>query len=150
MSNEFEKVRKAAIINRVIKYCVCLGIPAGIMIAVMIDQGEITVRNLFGFVLGFAIIYGMVSVLWASLVKNKAYAQYVSLYKKELIQAALNGNPLYEQMKFDYNCGVKPEIVNQTGLITANRFFSDCFLSGEYNGVSFFQADVRNVRGEHR
>ncbi len=148
MSNELEQLRKAAIKSRVIKYCVCLGIPVLCMAMFASGQGEITVGTFFGFIMGVAILYGFASVLWAAIAKNRAYAQYVSLYKKEMIQAALNGSTLYEQMEFDYNCGIKPEIVNQTGLITASRFFSDCYLSGVYNGVSFFQADVRNVRGQ--
>lgn len=150
MSNELERLRKAAIVNRVIKYCVCFGAPILVVIAANVYVGEITVKTILGSIIGFAVVYGMASMLWAGIANNKAYAQYVSLYKKEMIQAALNGSPLYEQMQFDYNCGLKPEFVNQTGLIKANSFFSDCYLSGKYNGVSFFQADVRNVSGEHR
>lgn len=75
ISRELEKARKAAITNRVIRHCVCFGIPAIVMIKMMLNAGEITAKTTLGFVIGFAIIYGVVSSLWAILFKNKAYTQ---------------------------------------------------------------------------
>lgn len=145
MSPEFELVRKAAIINRTIRHIVCFGIPVLVVGNLLKDVDEFSFKILLGIVIGFSITYGVTSGLWAIIFKNRAYARFVSLYKKEMVLAALNGSQLYEQQEFDYNSGLKGEFINRTGLVTANRLFSDCYLSGVYNGVNFFQADVRNV-----
>lgn len=40
----------------------------------------------------------------------------------------------------EYDCGISENAVNESGLISANKFFLDCFISGKYNGISFVQA----------
>lgn len=145
MSNELEQARKAAIINRVIKYVVCLGIPALIIGNMIADAGKFTGKTLLGCIIGFSIIYFVVSAFWGILAKNRAYAKFISLYKKEMIESALNGGELYENMEFDHESGINPDLINGTGMITACKLFTDCYLSGTYNGVSFIQADVRNL-----
>ncbi len=139
MSQELEKARKAAIMNRVIKYAICFGLP------------------LFGFLFGIAeenfwvgvgaylLFCFILSSLWAFLSKNKALAQYRSLFKKEMIELALNGGTIYENMEYQYDAGIDPQIVNRSGLLTTDRYFSDCYISATYQGVKFVQADIRNV-----
>ncbi len=145
MSPEFEQARKAAIINRTIRHIVCFGIPALVVGNLLKNVDGFSFKILMGTIIGFSITYGVTSSVWAILFKNRAYARFISLYKKEMVLAALNGSRLYEQQEFAYDCGLKAEFINRTGLVTASKLFSDCYLSGVYNGVNFFQADVRNV-----
>ncbi len=148
MSNELQKARKAAIINRVLRYGICLGIPIIVVAAVLATYEEINGANIIAAIAAVAISFGVMSVLWASIAKNKAYAEFITLYKKEMIENAVRGSQLYEQMEFDYNSGMNPDVVRSTGVFTVNRYFSNCYMSGIHNNVSFFQADIRNVRGE--
>lgn len=136
-----EKVRKAAIINRVTKYVVCIGIPLLIGIWAGISQEEF-ISGLAGFIFPWMFI----STLWAKLAKNRALAEYRSTFKKVLIESALNGGALYEDMEFEYDAGLQPALIFKSGLFTTDKYFSDCYLSGVTDGVKFIQADVRNVR----
>lgn len=75
---------------------------------------------------------------------NRAHKEFVSLFKKEMIMSALDGNDLFEDMKFDYNIGFDVQTMNDSGMFELNRFHSDCLLQGKYRGVNFVQADVHN------
>ena len=141
MSEELERARKAAIMNRVMKYVVVYGIPI-LLLFVGMQEDTLTGMGLM------FMAYLFLSMLWAIIAKNTAYAKFIMLYKKELITNALGCGELYENMEFNYDCGMNPEVVSKTWFLSVNRFFSNCFLSGTYNGKSFFQADIRNVRGE--
>ncbi len=143
MSKELEAARSAAIRSKIIGYVVCAVFP--FLMAVYAIAEEESVFMAIGM---FVVFYCVVRVLYATVSKNKAYAKFVTLYKKEMITTALNGSQLYDELNFDFESGIDPNVVNRTGLITANRFFSDCYMSGVHNGTRFVQADVRNVRGE--
>lgn len=143
MSKELEAARSAAIRSKIIGYVVCAIFP--LLMAFYAIAEEESVPLGIGM---FVVFYCVVRVLYAAVSKNKAYAKFVTLYKKEMITTALNGSQLYDELNFDFESGIDPNVVNRTGLITANRFFSDCYMSGVYNGTRFIQADVRNVRGE--
>jgi len=138
---KLEKIRKAAVLNRVAKYVVCFGIPIlfGILFGTSYDDILIGIGC-------FIFFYFLLATLWAKLSKNSALAEYRSTYKKVLIESALNGNSLYENMEFEYDAGIQPTLIFKSGLFTTDRYFSDCYLSGTYDGVNFFQADVRNIR----
>lgn len=141
MSESLKKARSAAVRELIVKIIICiivgcLGFFAGIQ--------ESTVWAFVMFVIAFGIGWWAYSIL----AKNKAYAAFVSLYKKEMIESALNGNSVFDEMNFEYDCGMNPSAVDESGLISADKFFSDCFIRGRYNGVEFVQADVRNLRGE--
>ncbi len=136
-----EKIRKAAILNRVTKYVVCYGLPLLLGILVGTSQDEfITGAACFVFPCMF------LSTLWAKLAKNRALAQYRSTFKKVLIESALNGGALYEDMEFEYDAGLQPALIFKSGLFNTDKYFSDCYLSGVSDGVKFIQADVRNLR----
>lgn len=143
MSKELESARSAAIRSKLIGYVVCAIFP--LLIAIYAITEEESVLMGVGM---FVVFYSMARVLYAAVSKNKAYAQFVSLYKKEMITSALNGVQLYEEINYDFASGINPNVVNGTGMLTTNRFFSDCYMSGLHNGVRFVQADIRNVRGE--
>ena len=142
MSKELEAARKAAILNRVMKWVVCLGLPL-IAVIIGIVQKDAGVAAGGGFIV-FIIVYS----LWAFLAKNKALARFRSMYKKEMIELALNGGALYENMEFQYNAGLTPDFVRGSGLVSANKFFSDCYISGDFNGIKFYQSDIRNIRAD--
>lgn len=136
-----EKIRKAAILNRVTKYVVCYGIPLliGILVGTANDD----------FLMGagcFVFPCVLISTLWAKLAKNRALAEYRSTFKKVLIESALNGGTLYEDMEFEYDAGFQPALIFKSGLFTTDKYYSDCYLSGVSDGVKFMQADVRNLR----
>ena len=139
MSQELERARKAAIANRMIRYTVCFGLPLLGFIFGMVEEGFLVGVGVY------ILFCGILSSLWAFLVKNKALAQYRALFKKEMIELALNGGMLYENMEYQYDAGINPQIVNGSGLLTTDRFYSDCYISATYNGVKFIQADIRNV-----
>lgn len=141
MSEALKKARAAAITERVIKIVVCAVIGA---LGSFLASKEGAVMALIGFVIGFAIGWWAYSILG----RNRKYAAFVSLYKKEMIDTALRGSYLFDEMQFQYNCGINPEAVNESGLISARLLFSDCFLSGKYRDIAFVQADVRNARGQ--
>lgn len=143
MNDALEQARKKAILNRVIMYFVKFGIPLIFGIIFGISEGE--------FVSGlgcFVVLSFFSSGIWSICAKNKAYAEYIMVYKKEMIQRAMGAGQIYENMDFRYDVGVNPDIVRQTGFLSVNRFFSNCFISGTYDGISFFQGDIRNVRGQ--
>lgn len=143
MSKELEAARSAAIRSKIIGYVVCAIFPLLIAIYAITEE-----ESIFMGIGMFVVFYCMARVLYAAVCKNKAYAQFVTLYKKEMITEALNGAQLYDELNFDFESGIDPNVVNRTGLITANRYFSDCYMSGVHNGTRFIQAAVRNVRGE--
>ncbi len=141
MSTEFEQARKAAILEKCLKYGICVGIPVILFFIGLTDE---LITGLAGLFFG----YTFLSMLWATFAKNKAYAKFIMLYKKELITRALGCGEIYENMEFNYDSGLNPKFVCQTGFLSADRFFSNCYLSGCHEGKSFFQSDIRNVRGE--
>jgi hypothetical protein len=122
MSDELEKARKAAIINRVLKYFVCYGLP---FIFFLIGRQEDTLTGMGCLLMS----YMFLSMLWAVFSKNRAYANFIMLYKKEMINRALGAGYLYENMQFNYDMGLNPDLVLHTGFLSANRFFSNCYLS---------------------
>lgn len=142
MSPEFEAARKAAIMNRVLKWVICLGIPLLVVIlGISIKDGAIAGG---GGIFTFIIVHS----LWGFLSKNRALAIFRSMYKREMITMVLNGGVLYENMTIDYNAGMNPGFVAKSGLLGTDKFFSDCYISGVFNGVQFYQADIRNVRAD--
>ena len=142
MSQEFEQVRRAAIMNRVLKWVICLGIPfLVVLLGIAMKDGAIAGG---GGIFTFIIVHS----LWAYLAKNRALAVFRSMYKKEMIERALNGGVLYENMTIDYNAGMNPGFVAKSGMLGTDKFFSDCYISGVFNGVQFYQADIRNVRAD--
>lgn len=140
MNEELEKARRAAIMNRVSKYAICYGLP--LILGIMYGRAE---EDFFSGLVCFFFPSLFLSYFWAHFAKNHALAQYRATYKKVLIESALRGASLYEDMEFAYDAGVKPQIVFNSGLLNVNSFYSDCYLSGVYEGVEFFQADIRNV-----
>ena len=42
----------------------------------------------------------------------------------------------------------KAAILRGSGLVSANKFFSDCYISGDFNGIKFYQSDIRNIRAD--
>lgn len=140
MKNELAIARKEAITSLVKKIILCIA--AGVLGALCVKNEGSLILSFLGFVIFAGIAWYVVS----RLSKNTAYARFVTLYKSSIIQSALNGGALYEDMEFEPDCGLSAELVNSTGMITANKFFSNCFLSGTYSGIQFCQAEVRNVR----
>lgn len=137
--NNLEKLRQKALISKVISW----GIYPLLFILVMAGTKD------FAGALGVALIFGsLVRMLYVTFSKNRAYTEFVQAYKKELVTMALNGGQLYGDMQIDFERGIVPQAVTDSGMLSANRFYSDCFISASYNGVSFVQSDVRNVRGE--
>lgn len=143
MNDTLEKARAAALKERATKIIVC---------AVVGFLGFISVvrQNLILGLAGFAISFLFCWTIYSVLSKNRAYAAFVSLYKKEMINTALGGGQIFEEMQFDYNCGVNSKAINDSGMISADQLFSDCFISGKYRGISFIQADVRNIRRDRQ
>lgn len=141
MSEELKKARIAALMERTIKIVICVAVGC---LGYWAELDEGMVMSMVGFAVGFAICWWAYSILE----RNRAYAVFISLYKKEMIETALQGSYVFDEIKLEYNCGISEDAVNESGLISANNFFSDCFISGKYNGISFIQADVHNVRGE--
>lgn len=141
MSKEFEKARATAIRALIIKIAVC---------AVIGCLGFLTgaEENIALAFIMYAVAFGIGWWAYSILAKNRAYAKFVSIYKKEMIEMALNGSLLFDEMNFEYDCGINPDAVDESGLISTEKFFSDCLIRGSYNGVPFIQADVRNLRGE--
>lgn len=141
MGKELRKARIAAFTERFIKIAICAAVGC---YGYYVKSEEGTVMALVTFAISFSVCWWAYSILKT----NKAYAAFASLYKKELITSALYGNVLFEEMQFDYDCGINETAVDESGLIHTDRFFSDCFISGTYNGVSFIQADVRNLSND--
>lgn len=144
MSEEFLKARKKALTGVILKYGVCIF--AGAIIAVGMAGSGNEEDKIFA-IFGFFLFFGITRSLFAAFSKNRAYGEFVSLYKRDMINNALNGADLYEEMEFDYKSGLNPQAVSGSGMFTTNRYFSDCYLTGKYNGVPFVQAYVRNVAG---
>ena len=141
MSETLEKARTAALTERIIKIGICVVVGC---LGYWVEFEEGMIMSLVGFAVSFGVCWWAYSILE----KNRAYAAFISLYKKEMIETALRGNYIFEEMQLEYDCGISENAVNESGLISADKFFSDCFISGKYNGISFVQADVHNVRGE--
>ncbi len=142
MIEELEQLRKAAIMNRVTKYGLTIGIPLLFGVIAGVSWGSFA-----GGAGCFLFPCLLLSTLWAKFAKNRPLAQYRATYKKVLIEAALEGVELYEDMEFAYDAGIAPQFVSKTGLLPVNSFYSDCYISGVSEGVRFVQADIRNVSG---
>jgi len=143
MNDTLEKARAAALKERMIKIIVCAVVG---LLGFISTVGESLMLGFAGFVICFLIGWS----LYSFIAKNKAYAAFVSLYKKEMINTALGGSQLFEEMQFEYDCGVNSKAINESGMLNADQLFSDCFISGKYNGTSFVQADVRNIRRDRQ
>lgn len=141
MSQELEQARKAAIRNRMIRWGVCVGLPLLAAIPGIIEKNWKLAIG--AFVILAYILFG----LWAAFSKNRPLANYRALFKKEMIELALNGATLYEKTEFAFDRGLNPSLVSGSGMFTTNRYLSDCYISGVHNGVQFYQADIRNVAG---
>lgn len=136
-----EKIRKSALLNRITKYALCYVLPLLIGILVGTSNDD--------FLMGagcFVFPCMFLTTLWAKLAKNRSLAEYRSTYKKVLIESALNGGTLYEEMEFEYDAGFQPALIFKSGLFNTDKYYSDCYLSGVSDGVKFMQADVRNLR----
>lgn len=142
MSKELEQARKAAIQNRMIKWGVCVGLP---LLAAVPGIMEKNWKLAIG---AFVILAYILLGFWAALAKNRALANYRALFKKEMIELALNGATLYEKTEFAFDSGLNPSLVSGSGMFTTNRYLSDCYISGVHNGVQFYQADIRNVSSD--
>lgn len=141
MSQNFESARSAALRERIIKFIICAVVGlAGFAVGLQ----ESAVMAWIMLPVGFGIGWWAHSII----AKNKAYAKFVSLYKKEMIENALNGNSLFDEMYYDYASGINPNAINESGLISTDKLFSDCLIRGRYHGVPFVQADVRNLSGK--
>lgn len=145
MNPELQEARKAAIISKIVKYTV-MGI-VGMAVASCTVHTMSGLEKILDAMVSCAIFASMTGVVFAAFSKNRAYAAFSALYKREAITAALKGTALYEEMEFDYDAGLNPSVVRESGLFTTNRYSSNCFLKAKHNGISFVQADVRNVRG---
>lgn len=141
MSQELEQARKAAIRNRMIRWGVCVGLPLLATIPGIIEKNWKLAIG--AFVILAYVLFGF----WAAFSKNRALANYRALFKKEMIELALNGATLYEKTEFAFDSGLNPSLVSGSGMFTTNRYLSDCYISGVHNGVQFYQADIRNVAG---
>ncbi|MDE7299744.1 MAG: hypothetical protein K2N94_13120, partial [Lachnospiraceae bacterium] len=140
MSKELETARKKAIGSIVIKLVLCLA--AG-MLGVLVTKSE---GSAVFCILGFLLLYSSALVFLGLFATNRAYARWIPRYKRNIIQDALNVSPICDDMEFKPDCGLHAELVNSTGLLPTGSFFSNCYLSGTYNGVRFCQAEVRSVR----
>lgn len=142
MSEVFEKARSAALKERIVKFIICALI--GFM-GFAVGLQESAVMAWIMLAVGFGIGWWAHSII----AKNKAYAKFVSIFKKEMIETALNGNSLFDEMYFDYASGIDPNAINESGMISTDKLFSDCFIRGTYRSVPFVQADVRNLSGKN-
>lgn len=143
MNDTLEMARAAALKERMTKMVVCAAV--GFLGFISVVRQNL-ILGLAGFGIGFLFCW----TIYSALSKNKAYAAFVSLYKKEMINTALGGGQIFEEMQFDYNCGVNSRAINDSGMISADQLFSDCFISGKYRGIPFIQADVRNIRRDRQ
>lgn len=143
MNDTLEMARAAALKERMTKMVVCAAV--GFLGFISVVRQNL-ILGLAGFGIGFLFCW----TIYSALSKNKAYAAFVSLYKKEMINTALGGGQIFEEMQFDYNCGVNSRAINDSGMISADQLFSDCFISGKYRGIPFIQTDVRNIRRDRQ
>ncbi len=143
MSDKFETLRKKAIFNKVGSQVIC-ALPILFMLIFAINEGE----NIAGALFGGFIMYSLLRVIYVTFSKNKAYTEFVQLYKREMITKALNGAQLYDNMEFSFESGIASDAVSRSGFLSVNRYYSDCFMTGSHNDIEFVQADIRNVRGE--
>lgn len=141
MGQQLKKARIAAFTERFIKIAICAAIGC---YGYYIKTDEGTVMAL----VTFAVCFGVGWWAYSILKSDKAYAAFAAIYKKELVESALLGNALFEEMEFEYDCGINENAVIESGLIPSDRFYSDCFIRATYNGVSFIQADVRNLSND--
>lgn len=147
MSPELQKARSAAIKSKQKKYII-MGI-AGLVPAMEVFFIGSGLIKLLGTPVIFVVFAYLAGLVFTAFSKNRAYNEFASLYKKEIISSALRGAWLYEEMKFDYDTGLDPLVIANSGMLSINRFTSNCLLRARHNGVYFMQADVRNVRGEY-
>ncbi|MBP3620942.1 MAG: DUF3137 domain-containing protein [Lachnospiraceae bacterium] len=94
----------------------------------------------------------MVLIAVASVQKSKYYKQFQSLYKNNFLVGLLR--QWFPDAQFNWEQGFTEQAVNAVGLVErGNRFHSEDFICGTYNGVFFEQSDVtikRVVRsGKH-
>ena len=143
MSDKLEQLRMKAIISKVGSQVVC-ALPILFMLIYAINEDE----NIAGALFGGFIMYSLLRVLYATFSKNIAYTEFVQLYKREMINKALNGGQLYDNMEFSFESGINPDAVYRSGFLSTNRYYSDCFMTGSHNDIEFVQADIRNVRGQ--
>lgn len=145
MSLELEKARSTAIKSKIFKYSL-MGL-VGILPALITFFAEPGPDQILPSLVVFLIFAALADVTYIAFSKNRAYAAFSALYKKEAITEALSGTPLFEEMTFTYEAGLDPHAISASGMLTTNRYYSDCFLQAKHMGISFVQADVRNVRG---
>lgn len=83
------------------------------------------------------ILAGIISLVYGSGQKSK----YALIYKREVVEAALRG--VFDNLYFDPENGFDKSVIGDTGMMEmGNRYQSDDYISGTYNGVNFERSDI--------
>lgn len=104
------------LVERIVKIVIC-AVVGGFGYYVEFEKGVVMA------LVGFAVAFGVCWWAYSILSNNRAYAKFISLYKKEMIETALQGSYVFEEMQFEYDCGINEKAVDESGLIGANKFF---------------------------
>ncbi len=87
------------------------------------------------------VIVGMGCFIFQAYKIEKDSKEYKLLYKKTFIEGKLM--EVIDELEYNPNLGLSNEYIKNTGVVSmGNRFYSNDFISGKYNGVFFHQSDV--------
>ena len=83
-----------------------------------------------------------VAIFWVAGKESKLKKEYQALYKSTFVTKVLS--EIFQNVHYDWRAGFPSQLVSDMGLCRmGNRFYSEDYLSGSYNGVPFEQADVK-------
>lgn len=105
-------------------------------------------NNSFGFYLaGTAILLFLWFIPWEIYEKRETNSENV--YRRVVLENAASANSEFEDLQFVSDTGFQPDfVVNYSPISPSERFRSDSYMTGKYNGVYFEKAHVNDFDGE--
>ena len=141
MNKEFLHAHNRYLLKLICRYG--LGIGLGILLVVWMY--EPTEEDALFYSLGILVLWFVLWLRgWCIFDRHRADRNFHKQYKKHMIDNALQGESLYDDISFQYDAGFSKNFMETIGMLSVRRFRSDCSISGKYKGIEFMQADICN------
>lgn len=120
---------------------------AGPALIILIGMPLLGAKGFMHYLIGTVVLLFIWFTPWE--IASHRQAEKDKVYRRIVLENSLSANSNYDDLEFVSDTGFQPDfIVNYSPLMPSERFHSDSYISGKYNGVYFEQAHVDDHGGQ--